>query len=205
MSPSARLFTYVAIGASDSVGEGSSDPPTKSWPALLATRFPAGTSYRNLGVSGSTVAEAIVQQLPQALRADPDVVSVWLAFNDLAQQVDPAAYRRDLERLLDALLARPRAKIFVANLPDLRGVPATPVDDPQALAAAVAAYDGIIADVVRARAARTVLVDLYEGSADVIAHEVVVAPDGLHPNDRGYQLIAERFAEVMRREGVPIR
>src|SRR5207245_5779535 len=108
MGVSAPPLRYVAIGASDSVGEGSSDPPNKSWPALLAKRFPAGTSYRNLGVSGSTVAEAIVQQLPQAVRADPDVVSVWLAFNDLAQQVDPAAYRRDLERLLDALLAQPR-------------------------------------------------------------------------------------------------
>ncbi len=196
---------YVAIGASDSVGVGASDPATRSWPALVAARLPRASGYRNLGVSGSTVAQAIVDQLPEAARQDADVISVWLAFNDLSSGVEPLVYRAHLERLLDALLARTRARIFVANLPDLRGVPATSDADPQALAAAVAAYNATIADVASARAPRVVLVDLFSGSADVIASELVVSDDGLHPNDRGYARIAQRFAEAMRRAGVPIR
>ncbi len=199
------MLTYVAIGASDTVGEGASDPARKSWPALLASRLPAGTRYHNVGVSGSTVAQAIAEQLPKATRADPDLVTVWLAFNDIAQQVDPATYRRDLERLLDALLREPRARVFVANLPDLRGVPSIAAQNQPAVLGAVAAYNAVIAEAVRARAPRAVLVDLYSGSADILAREVVVAPDGLHPNDRGYELIAERFAQVLRAEGMTIR
>src|SRR2546425_7638234 len=122
--PAAKPLRYVALGASDSVGDGASDPTTKSWPALVAAAMPAGTVYTNLGVSGSTVAQAFTQQLPTAMTADPDVVTVWLAFNDLAHATAPAAYKADPGRLLDGLL-QTKAPLFVGNLPDLRGGPAT--------------------------------------------------------------------------------
>ena len=35
-SPTAPAFRYVAIGASDTVGVGASDPRTGSWPARIA-------------------------------------------------------------------------------------------------------------------------------------------------------------------------
>lgn len=203
--PPSATYRYVAVGASDSVGVGASDPVTKSWPALLAARLPTGAAYLNLGVSGSTVAQALVEQLPDAASHPADAITVWLAFNDLARGVDVLAYRNDLSRLLDALLRQERARIFVADLPDLRGVPATAGVDPQALASLVNAYNATIREVVAARAPRVVLVDLFSGSADVIARELVVSPDGLHPNDAGYARIADRFAGVMRREGVPLR
>ncbi|HET7700772.1 MAG TPA: hypothetical protein VFM06_07915, partial [Candidatus Limnocylindria bacterium] len=44
---------YVAIGASDTVGVGSLDPLNGSWPSRLAALLPPGSTYRNLGVSGS--------------------------------------------------------------------------------------------------------------------------------------------------------
>jgi lysophospholipase L1-like esterase len=203
-APSAKPLRYVAIGASDSVGVGASDANARSWPALLAARLPSGTVYTNLGVSGSTVSEAMAQQLPKAKAADPDVVTVWLAFNDLAHAIPPASYRADLGRLLDALL-QTRARIFVANLPDLSGVPATANFDRSLLLAAVNAYNAQIAGAASERAPRVVLVDLFTGSADVIAHELVVSSDGLHPNDLGYQRIADRFADAMRQQGVPLR
>jgi lysophospholipase L1-like esterase len=200
----ARPLRYVAIGASDSVGVGASDPKAKSWPALLASRMPAGTTYVNLGVSGSTVSQALAEQLPQATRDDPDVATIWLAFNDLARAVPPASYRADLDRLLDGLL-QTRARVFVANLPDLRGVPATSGVDRTLLAAAVDAYNAQIAAAVHDAGSRVTLVDLFAGSADVISRELVVSADGLHPNDLGYQRIAERFADTMRTSGIPIR
>jgi len=202
--PAARPLRYVAIGASDAVGVGASDPAAKSWPALVAAAMPAGTVYMNLGVSGSTVAEAIGEQLPQAAAADPDIVTVWLAFNDLSHATPPATYRADLGRLLDRLL-QTKARIFVGNLPDLRGVPATSGIVSALLAAAVDAYNMQIAAAVQERASRVVLVDLFTGSADVIARELVVSADGLHPNDLGYQRISQRFIEAFRREGIPLR
>jgi acyl-CoA thioesterase I len=199
-----KPLRYVAIGASDSVGVGASDSKLRSWPALVAARMPEGTVYVNVGVSGSTVAQAIAEQLPQASASDPDVITVWLAFNDLARAVPPATYRADLARLLQTLL-RTRATIFVGNLPDLSGVPATSGIQRAILVAAVDAYNAQIAAAVKDAGARVTLVDLFTGSADVIARELVVSTDGLHPNDLGYQRIAERFADTMRAAGVPLR
>ena len=66
---------YVAIGASDSVGVGASDPAKGSWPALVASRLPAGSPpYTNLGVSGSLAFQAVTQQLPGAIAQKPNVV-----------------------------------------------------------------------------------------------------------------------------------
>ena len=199
-----RPLRYVAIGASDSVGVGASDPKTRSWPALVASRLPAGTAYINLGVSGSTVAQAIAEQAAPAATANPDIITIWLAFNDLAHGVAPARYRADLARLLEALL-QTHARIFVGNLPDLRGVPATSGIDRGVLVAAVEAYNSEIAAAVKERAPRVVAVDLWSGSADVISRELVVSADGLHPNDLGYQRISERFVDAMAREGIPLR
>jgi lysophospholipase L1-like esterase len=35
--------------------------------------------------------------------------------------------------------------------------------------------------------------------------DVTVAPDGFHPSDAGYILIADRFAAAMRAAGIPLR
>ena len=67
------------------------------------------------------------------------------------------------------------------------------------------AYNAQIAAAVQERASRVVLVDLFTGSADVIARELVVSADGLHPNDLGYQRISQRFTDAFRREGIPLR
>src|SRR4051794_17555751 len=73
-----RPLTYVAIGASDTVGVGAASPETDSWPAVLWTRLPPGSQFVNLGVSGSLLHQALDQQLPVAIDMQPDLVTVWL-------------------------------------------------------------------------------------------------------------------------------
>src|SRR6266545_1206838 len=82
-SAAAASLRYVAIGASDTVGVGSADPRTGAWPARVAARLPAGTDYVNLGVSGSLAAQAAREQVPAAVRLRPQLVTIWLAVNDL--------------------------------------------------------------------------------------------------------------------------
>src|ERR1700704_2541057 len=74
-SPSATtpVFRFVAIGASDAVGVGASDPRTGSWPARVAGRLPAGTDVVNLGVSGSLAAQAGRDQVPSAVAVRPQL------------------------------------------------------------------------------------------------------------------------------------
>ncbi|MDQ2951363.1 MAG: hypothetical protein M3R54_03785, partial [Chloroflexota bacterium] len=49
---------YVAIGASDTVGVGATDPTSGSWPARIAALLPPGSAFVNVGVSGSVAIQA---------------------------------------------------------------------------------------------------------------------------------------------------
>ncbi len=203
---SPRTVRYVAIGASDSVGVGSADPQSGAWPARLASRLPPGSKFTNVGVSGSTVAAALRDQLPPAASNDPDIVTIWLAVNDLVQGVQPEIYGSQLGQLLDGLEKRTRARIFVGDVPDLTQVPAFQAapDSRGRIAEGVVAYNRVIAGAVSVHGDRVVLVDLHTGTSDVVRGGAVSA-DGFHPNDRGYEAIAERFAESFGRSGITLR
>jgi len=58
----ARPVTYVAIGASDAVGVGAKDPTTEGWVPRLGARLGPEARVINLGVSGSTLAQALDEQ-----------------------------------------------------------------------------------------------------------------------------------------------
>jgi lysophospholipase L1-like esterase len=171
---------YVAVGASDTVGVGASDPAKGSWPALVAARLPAGSPpYTNLGVAGSLALQAISQQLPGAIAQKPTLVSV------------------------DGLVQKTDATIFLGNVPDLRTVPVYASADKTRLLAGIQAYNDAIAAIAARNPARVKVVDLFAGSAALVS-TATVSQDGFHPSDEGYQLIAERFASAMRANGVPL-
>ncbi len=202
-SSATSAVRYVAIGASDTVGVGATDPTTGSWPARVAALLPAGSAYVNLGVSGSVAVQAKDQQLPGAVAQKPTVVSVWLAVNDMNATIQPASYRDALGAIVDGLVARTDAKIFVGNVPDVRGVPAYRDVDKNALLAQITAYNDVIAAVVKTAPGRVFLVDLFTGSGPLVS-TITVSGDGFHPSDEGYKLIADRFAVAMRANGVPL-
>lgn len=196
---------YVAIGASDTVGVGATDPAKGSWPALIASRLPAGSpSYVNLGVSGSLAVQAVTQQLPGAIAQRPNLVSVWLAVNDLNATIEPASYAESLGQIVDGLAQKTAATIFVGNVPDLRAVPAYASVDKARLLAGIQAYNDVVAAIAAKYPGRVNVVDLFTGSAALVVTGTVSA-DGFHPSDEGYQLIAERFASAMRAKGIPLR
>src|SRR5436305_728530 len=85
--PPQRQLTYVAIGASDTFGFGTSDPYNQNWATDLAGKL--GPRYRliNLGIPSMHVQDALTSELPVALDAHPNLVTIWLAVNDLADHV----------------------------------------------------------------------------------------------------------------------
>jgi len=202
-SPTA-LVRYVAIGASDTVGVGATDPATGSWPARIAQLLPPGSAFVNVGVSGSIALQARTAQLPGALAQRPTVVSIWLAVNDMNATIEPASFASDLGAIVDALVSGTEAKIFVGNVPDLRPVPAYKDADKAALFKLIGAYNAAIAAITTKYPGRVFAVDLFTGSADLVS-TITVSGDGFHPSDAGYQLIADRFAAAMRSGGVPLR
>ena len=165
---------YVAIGASDSVGVGASDPAKGSWPALVASRLPAGSpAYTNLGVSGSLALQAVTQQLPGAIAQKPSVVTVWLAVNDLNATIEPASFAESLGQIVDGLVQKTGATIYVGNVPDLRAVPVYANVDKTRLLAGIQGYNDAIAAIASRNPSRVKVVDLFTGSAALVSTATV--------------------------------
>jgi acyl-CoA thioesterase I len=200
----APAFRYVAIGASDTVGVGASDPRTGSWPARVAARLPAGTDYVNLGVSGSLAAQASREQLPTALGLRPQLVTIWLAVNDLNTSVTAADYAASLRSVIAPLVSGTAARIFVGNVPDLRPVPAYAGTDQAALLVRINTYNAAIAALASSFPGRVTVVDLFTGSAPLV-NTMTVSGDGFHPSDAGYGLIADRFLKAIGDAGIALR
>ena len=195
---------YVAIGASDTVGVGATDPTNGSWPARVAALLPPGSAYVNLGVSGSIALQAKDAQLPGAVAQKPTVVSIWLAVNDMNATIQPQSYADALGAIVQGLVQKTDAKIFVGNVPDVRGVPAYKDVDKNLLFQQISAYNDVIAQIAKSAPGRVFAVDLFTGSAPLVS-TITVSGDGFHPSDEGYRLIAERFAAAMGANGVPLR
>jgi lysophospholipase L1-like esterase len=202
--PTPAAVRYVAIGASDTVGVGASDPKTGSWPALLSKRLADGSTYTNLGVSGSLAFQARAEQLPAALAAKPTLVTVWLAVNDLNALVPSTRYGAELGAIVDDLVAGTDARVFVGTVPDLRVVPLYTLLDPEIVLARVNSYNAQIAEIAARHPARVRIVDLFTGSAALVSASTV-AEDGFHPSDAGYALIADRFATALATAGITLR
>jgi lysophospholipase L1-like esterase len=204
-SSSRRALVYVAVGASETVGVGATHPASEAWPRVLHDRALPRTRFLNLGVSGSTVGQALSEQVPSAVAAHPDVVTVWLAVNDLIQFIPVPTYEQQLRTLVHQLRRGGQTQVLVGNMPAVERLPAflaclpgakpgpvrcqLPVVPPVAeIRAAVAEYNAAIARVTATEGAT--LVDLSRGR-DLTA---LTAKDGFHPSTAGHRLIAKAFA-----------
>jgi acyl-CoA thioesterase-1 len=189
-----KPLTYVAVGASDAVGVGARNPETDGWVPRLGARLGQNVRVVNLGVSGSTLAQALDEQLGPAVDAHPDVVTVWLAVNDLNARVGLEAYARDLDRLL-AGLSGTHARILVGNVPDLGRLASAAGRDPATLDEQVGRWNDVIAT-TSARYSATV-VDLHARWQEVADHPEYLSADGFHPSTEGYARLADVFAEAL--------
>lgn len=191
----ARPPVYVAIGASDTIGYGVADPATQGWVPRFAATLPDHPKLVNLGVAGLTLHQAVLVDLPVALDAHPQIITVWLAVNDLLDGVPLPRYRADLHTLLQRLRSGTHARVLVGNLPDLALVPAVATrlgSDPNAT---LTAWNAAIAAETQAVGATPV--DLDGRWRDLAAHPEYVGPDGLHPSVAGYARLAQIFASAL--------
>lgn len=188
-----KSLTYVAIGASDAVGIGANNPETEGWVPRFGARLGPNTRVVNLGVSGSTLSQALREQVGPAVDAQPDVVTVWLAVNDLNARVSLEQYTADLERLLGRL-EDTHARVLVGNVPDLGRLAAYRGIDPTPLKVEVDRWNAAIAAVTTRHGAH--LVDLFGRWQEVADHPEYLSGDGFHPSSEGYARLAEVFAEA---------
>jgi lysophospholipase L1-like esterase len=195
-----RPLVYVALGASDAVGIGAVVPEREGWVPVLRDRLVPGSTLVNLGVSGSRLSEALEQQLPVALAAQPDLVTVWLAVNDLTAHVQLDAYRADLDRLLGALDPT-GATVLLGNVPDVSQLPAFRNSNQAALRHEVDLWNAAIAEVAGYH--RVVQVDLRPTWRELAQRPEYIAADGFHPSTAGYVRLADEFWQALQANGGP--
>ena len=194
-----QKLVYAAIGASDTVGTGASDPVTQGWVRVLCDKMPAGTQMARLGIGGATVKVALTTEVPQAVAAKPDIITIWNAVNDIIQGMGDNDYRATLNAMLDRLTAETRAPILIGNVPDITNLPLIKrfgISTAQ-VADKTARWNTIIADAVAAHKGRVYLVDLYAGTFNAGAHPEWVSGDGFHPNSAGYVQLANAYWQTL--------
>ena len=197
--PGARPLVYVAIGASDAVGYGLSNPRRDGWVPQLAEELPQPVRLVTVAVPGATLRQALAQQLPRAVEAQPHFVTVWLVVNDVLEGVTIESYAADLNALLDGLRRSTSAVVAIANAP----YPPASLDPwrlPEVVRRGAAlAWNGVIQSAANKHGA--VLVDLY-AKWRVSDHPEYIGPDGLHPTAAGNRALAGAFAATLRETGV---
>jgi acyl-CoA thioesterase-1 len=169
----------------DSLTEGFGVAPEQAFPSRLEQRLReaghAGARVINAGISGSTSASA-VSRLRWQLRAEPDVLVLALGANDGLRGLDLAQTRRNLDEAI-ALARSAGVRVVLAGmkLPPNYGPSYT--RDFEALFAELAA------------AHRVALIPfLLEG---VAARPDLNLPDGIHPNARGHERVADNVLAAL--------
>ena len=192
-------ITYVALGASDAVGVGSSKPGSQGYVPLLAARLQKGSHLLNLGVSGIRLHEALTQELPLALNTSPTLITIWLVANDFVGGVPYSSYMKDLDSLLQQLRAGTKARIVMANLPDLTLLPAFAGQSASQKTKTVAEIKrwNVSIATIAARYSVTI-VDLFSHESQLTAHPEYISGDGFHPSPAGYVQLSNYFWDAIK-------
>src|SRR6266516_5139496 len=189
-------ITYVAIGASDTFGIGTSDPYTQNRPTDLAEKLGQKVHLINLGIPGITLHDALNIELPVALDSHPELVTIWLGVNDIANKVPINSYSHDLDLMLTRLESQATsAHILIANIPDLTLLPYFTSYNQQILHQTIEEYNVTIAH--EAQQHHAILVNLSLQNYNLRDHPEYISNDGLHPTDLGYLQIAELFYKTL--------
>ena len=163
----------IAFGDSLVEGVGASRGHDLVW--LLSTR--TGTPIVNAGRRGDTTAAALARLDRDVLSRDPRVVIVVLGGNDLIRRVPREQTLENMSQIVERIRARGAGVILA----------------PVSLGVIVDQYaDGYeeIAD----RTSSVLVADILGG----ILGQAGMTADPIHPNDRGYELMAARLEPALR-------
>jgi acyl-CoA thioesterase-1 len=165
--------TIVAFG--DSLVEGRGATPGRDFVSVLAKRL--SIPIVNSGRGGDTTAAALMRLDAAVLSRNPRVVIVLLGGNDFLGRVPPADTFRRLSTIVERIRQRGAAVVLV-------GVRVALINDPYRNE-----YDALAR-----RTSSGLVPDILD---DIIGHPDLMS-DALHPNDRGYEMMADRIEPVVR-------
>lgn len=215
----------LALGDSIAAGSGASDPATTSYVGLVAeavrSTLDTDLTVESLAAGGPTTQDLIDDQLEPALallrQGDVLLVTITIGGNDLSQYgaheaciADPTDLEcpledglLEVEDHLDTIMSRlreaaPDVPIVIQLYPNLFS--GTGHEFTQQAEDAFRLLNGVIVGVARSHDVLTADPRrAFAGQGQHLTHLMDDAPDA-HPNDAGYQEIADAFLEAL---GVP--
>ena len=180
----AAPIKILAFG--DSLTAGLGVMPEQAFPARLQARLATegiAAQVLNAGVSGDTTADGVAR-LDWALADRPDIVLVELGANDALRGIDPKLTQANLDKILTRFQASGAKVLLLGML-----APANWGREYQQEFAAI--YPDL---------AKQHNVPLYPFFLDGVATDPTLnQPDGLHPNAKGAEIIADKIAPLVAR------
>ena len=160
--------------------------PAESFPARLEAALKAqgrNVTVLNHGVSGDTTAGGL-DRVDWMLADKPDIVLVELGGNDALRGTDPKVTEKNLAAIVEKLKAA-GVTVWLAGMLAPRNLGSD----------YVTAFDGLYK-----RIAEKYQVPLYPFILDGIAQDpAYIQADGLHPNPKGAQAIADKLLPFVTR------
>jgi lysophospholipase L1-like esterase len=163
------------------------DSITANW--KLDKFFP-NKPYINRGISGQTSAQMLVRMFPDVIDLKPQVVVILAGINDVARVTGPSTanmIEENIEAMTELASSHGIRVILCSITPvsDYTTTPQTKIRPP----ADILKLNGWIKSY--AAGAGAIWVDYYSALVDERGMlKDVLSQDGLHPNERGYNLIA---------------
>lgn len=186
MSASAQSYTILAFGDSLTAGYGLN--PGEDYPSLLEAKLREDgfdVSIHNAGVSGDTTEDgrARLEWVLGGLPAVPDITIVELGANDGLRLMNIGRMEDNLDYILSELLNRGTEVLFTGmHVPPNYG----------------AAYGEPYSEVFT-RLSEKHDVKFYPFFLEGVAGTPALnQPDGIHPNRKGTEIIAENLRPVVR-------
>jgi lysophospholipase L1-like esterase len=169
---------WVALGDSMTQGIGASSPE-QGWVAQLARRQDEPVDVINLSQSGARIEDVIAHQLPVWRKLAPaphgEILTVLIGSNDA---ISPR-HRQLMSEAFAELLTQLPPGAIVSSVPS----PAGPARE--------------ASELVRAADAAGRIRGVFPNNLDPTAWRGRLAADRFHPNDAGYTMIADTFADAV--------
>lgn len=197
-SPQANAIRISCIGNSITHGHGIDMKSANGYPALLQQILGPSYNVHNFGYSARTLMHC--GDLPYtnetnwrfALDFNPDIAIIKLGTNDTKPhnwQNHGADFERDLQEMVDSLKARPSHPRIMLCTPLKTLKPSWGINDSIIMHGVIPAIRHI------AEINHLEVIDLHT----LISDEKCIQPDGIHPNYKGCEVMAQIIAEAIKK------
>jgi lysophospholipase L1-like esterase len=191
--------TFVVLGDSAAYGTGDEIKAGqfRGWAGFLADAFQEGCDYFNFSRPGAKSSEVLTNQLPKALRQNPDICAVIVGGNDLLRNnFDPVLLYNNLRSCCQQLLAM-GSEIIMVELHDPNQLLKLPKLMRQVLGRRVNAVNAVYRKVALEFEIVTVKTRAINNVHDRKNWHI----DRMHPGPQGHFMLARHIADQLRKRG----